>query len=254
MKIIFVTILSFISLISEINIEHNYTFFETNSMNNIFLITDHSIYQYNYSGKEIQSYSNSEYGNLHSIDVNNPFKILLFYKDFNTIVFLDNKLAEISTHISLDKLNIYETNAVCISSTGGFWLFNTNTFQLEKYNKKQNLLQYGTKMESIIDRSLLPNYLSEIGNKIYLGFKNKGVYLFDIYGTFIKFIPIPYKSKPKIINNYIFYDTDTTINRYNTRNFESKNIHNKYNNNEMFSIEKNKIFIGSKNNITIHSK
>ena len=233
-------------------IEKPYNFFETNSMGNIFLVKDYLITQYNYEGQQIQTYSKSEYGNITSIDVSNPFRILLFYKDFNSLVFLDNKLAEISDHISLDALGITEANVVCSSATGGFWLFNTNTFQLEKYNSKLDLLQSGTKMQGIINRNEYPDYLTETGNYIYLGFRNKGVYLFDFYGTFVKFIPANYKTKIKVINDYIFYNSDSLY-RYNTKSFETRAINIDYSLKNSFSIEKNLIFIGDNKSIKVYN-
>jgi len=242
MKLLLI-LFTFLTIGTQTIVEQEFSFFETNSMGNIFLVKDYSISQYTYEGKQIQTYSKSEFGNITSIDVSNPFRILLFYKDFNQVVFLDNKLAEISNHISLDELGITEANAVCSSATGGFWVFNTNTFQLEKYNTKLQLLQAGTKMQSIIERTQTPDFITETGNNIYLGFKNKGVYLFDFYGTFIKFIPVNYKSKLKIINDYIFYNSDS-IYRYNTKNFETYAIDVNYSETNSFSIEKNLIFIG----------
>lgn len=247
-------IIVFIFLVSgsETIIEKPFDFFVTNSMGNIFIVKRNTISQYTYEGTFVQTYSNAEYGDIAAIDVTNPFRILVFYKDFNQIIFLDNMLSEISSHISLDELGITEANVVCSSVTGGFWVFNTNTFQLEKFNTKLQALQVGTKMESIIDRSLIPDYIREHGNNIYLGFRNKGIYLFDIFGAFIKFIPVNYNSKLKIINEYIFYNTDS-IYRYNTKNFETKSIDVDYSENNSFSIEKNLIFIGDKKTITVVS-
>ncbi len=245
-----ILLITFFFINTKIIIEKPYSFFETNSMDNIFLVKDYTITQYTYQGKKIQTYSKSEYGNITSVDASNPFRILLFYKDFNKLVFLDNKLAEISEHISLDELGITEANVICSSATGGFWLFNTNTFQLEKYNSKLNLLQSGTKMQGIIDRAETPDFLSETGNYIYLGFRNKGVYLYDFYGTFIKFIPVNYKSTIKVINNYIFYNSDSLY-RYNTKSFETRTIDVNYSETNSFSIEKNLIFIGDNKTIRV---
>jgi len=249
MKLLIV-LFTFLTIGTQTIIEKPFSFFETNSMGNIFLVKDYSIFQYTFEGKQVQTYSNSEFGNITSIDVSNPFRILLFYKDFNQVLFLDNKLSEISDHISLDELGITEANVVCSSATGGFWLFNTNTFQLEKYNTKLQLLQSGTKMQSIIDRAETPDYITETGNNIYLGYKNKGIYLFDFYGTFIKFIPVNYKSKLKVINDYIFYNSDS-IYRYNAKSFETVAIDVDYSDNNNFSIEKNLIFIGDNKSIKV---
>ncbi|MEL6988264.1 MAG: hypothetical protein AAGK97_10580, partial [Bacteroidota bacterium] len=40
-------------------------------------------------------YSDYDLGDIEIIDVSNPLKILLYYADFQTIVFLDNNLSEI---------------------------------------------------------------------------------------------------------------------------------------------------------------
>ena len=105
-------------------------------------------------------------------------------------------------------------------------------------------------MQSIIDRAETPDYITETGNNIYLGYKNKGIYLFDFYGTFIKFIPVNYKSKLKVINDYIFYNSDS-IYRYNAKSFETVAIDVDYSDNNNFSIEKNLIFIGDNKSIKV---
>ena len=40
------------------------------------------------------AYQNRQLGSIESIDVTNPQKIMLYYKDYQTIVFLDNVLTE----------------------------------------------------------------------------------------------------------------------------------------------------------------
>ncbi len=241
-------ILSLLSFSQNIIIENEHQFFQTNSFKNIFLIDNFSINQYNFDGKKIQSYSNNEHGNISSIDASNPLRILVFYKDFNQIVFLDNKLSEITSFIKLNDQNITEINAICASTDGAFWLFNENTSQLEKYNQKLELIFSGTNMQSIIDRNTSPSFLRDTGKNIYLGIKNKGVYVFDIFGAFIKFIPLEFKNNLKIINNYIFYDSDS-IYSYNTINFEKKALKIDLTGHKNFDIEQNIIFLSNNKNI-----
>ena len=49
--------------------------------------------------KELQNYSVLDKGNLSSVSVFNPLKLALFYKDFNSVTLLDNRLADL---ISVD--------------------------------------------------------------------------------------------------------------------------------------------------------
>jgi len=44
---------------------------------------------------EKREYKNVSLGKIHSVDLINPLKTLLFYKDFNSVILLDNQLSEI---------------------------------------------------------------------------------------------------------------------------------------------------------------
>ncbi len=84
------------------------------------------------------SYNNLQLGDLFSINTFNPLKINLFYRDFNTVIILDNRLAEVHK-MDFNSIQPYK-NITHISS--GFdntlWVFNQDTQQLELYNYKNN--------------------------------------------------------------------------------------------------------------------
>src|SRR5687768_1114954 len=54
------------------------------------------------------------YGQLYSMDVTNPLKIILYYKDFGTIVALD-RLLNVRNTIDLRRMNIFQVKAVGLS-------------------------------------------------------------------------------------------------------------------------------------------
>ncbi|MBQ0788207.1 MAG: hypothetical protein KBT69_11940 [Oceanihabitans sp.] len=84
------------------------------------------------------SYSNVQLGEITSANAFNPLKINVFYKDFNTAIILDNRLAEI---FKIDFNTTKPYKSVSLISTGNdntLWLFNQNTQQLEVYDYKIN--------------------------------------------------------------------------------------------------------------------
>ena len=84
------------------------------------------------------SYNNLQLGEITSADAYNPLKINLFYKDFNTVIILDNRLAEIFK-IDFNRLEPFRNISQC--STGNdntIWIFNQNTQQLEVFDYKLN--------------------------------------------------------------------------------------------------------------------
>jgi hypothetical protein len=83
-------------------------------------------------------YSNIQLGNISSINTFNPLKINLFYRDFNTVIILDNRLAEI---YKLDFNTVTPYKNVTHISTGSdntLWLFNQDTQVLELFDYKIN--------------------------------------------------------------------------------------------------------------------
>jgi hypothetical protein len=80
------------------------------------------------------SYSNFQLGKITSANAFNPLKINLFYKDFNTVVITDNRLAEV---FKIDFNTIPEYKNVSLVSTGfdnTIWIFNQDLQQLELYD------------------------------------------------------------------------------------------------------------------------
>jgi len=90
------------------------------------------------------TYSNIQLGEMTSVDAYNPLKINIFYRDFNTAVVLDNRLAEI-TRIDFNALTPFR-NATHISTGNDntIWLFNQDTQQLEVYDYKNNFTRFVT--------------------------------------------------------------------------------------------------------------
>src|SRR5215213_6836043 len=70
------------------------------------------------------------YGQLHSIDVTNPLKVLLHYKDFGTVVALD-RLLNIRNTVDLRKLNIFQAKAVGLSYDNNIWVFDEQEGKLK---------------------------------------------------------------------------------------------------------------------------
>jgi hypothetical protein len=68
--------------------------FTTDNLQNIYLYHGNSIRKYSPQGQLLYNYSDKSYGAITSVDVNDPLKMLVFYKDFPEIVLLDNTLSQ----------------------------------------------------------------------------------------------------------------------------------------------------------------
>ncbi len=90
-------------------------------------------------GIVLSTYSNIQLGQITSVNTFNPLKIVVFYKAFNTVFILDNRLSEM---FKLDFNTIQPFKDITHITTGidnTIWLFNQTTQQLENYDYKANV-------------------------------------------------------------------------------------------------------------------
>lgn len=123
------------------------------------------------------------YGMLSAIDVTNPLKPLLFYKDFSTVVVLDRLLAN---RVSLDlrRYNVLQPTAVALSYDNNIWVFDQYDNKLKKLDESGNLLLETTDFRQLLAQSISPQKIFNDNGLVYLMDSAKGVFVFDNYGSF----------------------------------------------------------------------
>jgi len=74
------------------------------------------------------NYSNVLLGKITSVNIQNPFKLVVFYKDFNSVILLDNNLNELTNRIDFTKETLFNSvQFVSASSENNLWLFSDDT-------------------------------------------------------------------------------------------------------------------------------
>lgn len=106
-------------------------FFVDNTGRTYYLLADDRFVTDNQLGQNQFSYFDSSLGGPGSIDVSDPFAILLFYPEYGTVVVLDRTLSEVS-RIDLFSLdNIRQPEALARASDLGFWVFDSWDYRLK---------------------------------------------------------------------------------------------------------------------------
>jgi hypothetical protein len=186
---------------------------------NTYVITKTEILKYTINGLFVKSFSAKRYGSIDFVDVTNPLKILVYYKDFQQILFLDNQLTASSNMISLENLGLEQTSLVCTSVNNSFWLFDKQNNSLLRFNEKSNQLVKIDNLKRVLDMDLKPNFLKEKNNYVYLNCPDEGILVFDMYGSFLKTLPIKKLFEFDIKNENIIYFKDNSLNEYKTKMF-----------------------------------
>jgi len=128
------------------------------------------------------------YGQLYSIDVTNPLKILLYYKDFGTVLTLDRFLSVRNT-LDLRRQNIFQVKAVGLAYDNNIWVFDEQDGRLKRLAEDGKLILSTNDLRLVFDTLPSPDFITDQDGLVYLYDADRGVYLFDYYGALKSRIP-----------------------------------------------------------------
>lgn len=192
-----------------------FTDFTTDVLGNIFLIDkDGRLKKLNQKGDSVAVFNDvRRYGKLHSIDASNPLKVLLFYKDFGTIVTLD-RLLQLRNTIDLRRLNIFQVKAIGQSFDNGIWMYDEQEARLKRVKDNGSTVEQTGDFRLQLDEAPSPAYIADQDRLVYLYDSAKGVLVFDYYGTLKNKIAFTGWNDFQVIENNIIGRKGTTLERY----------------------------------------
>jgi hypothetical protein len=105
-------------------IEYPISSFAVDNLGELYTInTDNQLKKYDERGDSVGVFNQvTKYGKLTYVEAQNPWKVILFYQNFSTIVLLD-KYLNVLGNINLRNKNIFRVKAVTTSYDNNIWLF-----------------------------------------------------------------------------------------------------------------------------------
>ena len=187
------------------------------NLDNLYVLSSTGqLKKYNAQGDSVGVYNQvRRFGKVQAIDVSNPLKLLLFYKDFSTVVILDRLLTQRAT-VDLRRSNIIQTSAVSLSYDGNIWLFDEYENKLKKLDEQGTVLLETPDFRTLFPDAVQPQQILDASGMLYLYDSENGVYLFDHYGSFKKKLPITGWQRIAVFNNYITGIQGSSLEYFNT--------------------------------------
>lgn len=224
-------------------IKQKFNLFTSDNLCNSYLINGEEIIKYNANGKQLLKYSNKRFGNVTTIDATNALKVLLYYKDFQQLIFLDNQLSQNGEPISLENLGYEQTDLVCSSFNNSFWIYNKQANELVRFNENSQQIAKTGNLKQLLQAELKPDFMIEHSSYLYLNCPDIGIYVFDMYGTFTKIISIKDLHAFQVNGDIIYFFKENSFHSYNCKAFEEKSI--PYNDSILKNvrIEKDRLFL-----------
>lgn len=189
------------------------------NLDNLYILSSTGqIKKYNPAGDSVGVYNQvRNFGKIPSMDVSNPLKILLFYKDFSTVVILDRFLSNQST-LDLRKFSVLNPSAIGNSYDNNLWVFDEYDNKLKKFDEQGNKLLETPDFRNIFGYSFSPQKIINDNGLVYLADTSNGIFVFDNYGSFKKKLPVKNWQAIAVANNNIISTSNETVTVFNATN------------------------------------
>lgn len=194
------------------------------NFDNLYVIsTSGQLKKYSAGGDSVAVYNQvRNFGAITSMDVSNPLKLLLFYKDFSTVVVLDRLLAARAT-LDLRKFAVYQPTAIGLSYDNNMWVFDAFDNRLKKFDEQGNKLLETTDLRNVFPDAITPSRITNDNGFVYL-YDRTGIYVFDNYGTYKKRIPAEEPGSSTVFGDIVIKSAKDRLKFYNVKTFIERSI------------------------------
>jgi hypothetical protein len=194
--------------------------FTVDNLDNIYILNSRNqVKKLNANGDSVAVYNDvKKFGQATLIDVSNPLKLLLYYKDYATVVVLDRFLNAVNV-IDFRKQNIFQVKAIGQSYDNKMWIYDELEGKLKKIDEGGKLLQETPDFRMLLGQAPTPIKIFDENKYVYLYDSLKGVYVFDYFGALKNNIMIDHWQNFKVAGKYIFGSRSGILYRYEISSF-----------------------------------
>lgn len=166
-------------------------------------------------------------GNITCIDAKDPRRILVYFKDYSYVVFLNQDLVNAGTlsfynmnrrpqPISLDVINLSFASLSCLDEYNeAYWVYDENTSDLVLVDQNNQIDFKGDALDQFLDFDPEPNFMIMEANRLFINNPSSGVYIFDENARFVMKLPLFGLKKIQVFEDMLFYTSNSFLIAYN---------------------------------------
>lgn len=197
--------------------------FTIDNLGNIYTLDkNNQIRKLNQKGDSIGVFNDvRRYGKVYSIDATNPLKVLVFYKDFGTILVLDRFL-NVRNTIDIRKKGIFQAKAIALAYDNGIWIYDELEAKLKRLADDGSVLDQTADFRQSMETAPDPVKIIDQDRLVYLYDTAQGVFVFDYYGSLKNKISLSGWQDFQVIGDNIFGRKGAVFMRYQLKTLNLK--------------------------------
>lgn len=227
----------------ERNLEAKTSNFRIDPLGYLIFFEKDAVYKMDTSKNLLFQQSLKSYGEITDMDVINPMKYLVFFREQQAIGFFDNTFTPYQTGTRLSDLQVSYATLVCYSMQfDRFWVFDQDNSKLILFNTDGKRSLETENLNGLIGLQD-PIQMLERNGHLYIVDKDKGVYIFDMFGSLINFIPVKGIQWIQVDTDNFYFVLDKNLGVHNFRTKSSFKIPLILNFQSLFQIVKGKFYL-----------
>ena len=194
--------------------------FTVDNLDNVYILNSRNqVKKFDANGDSVAVFNDiKKFGKATLIDVSNPLKVLLYYRDFATVVMLDRFLNVVNS-IDLRKENILQAKVIGQSYDNKIWVYDELEGKLKKIDEDGKLMLETPDFRLLLGQAPAPVKIFDENKYVYIYDSTLGVYVFDYYGALKNNIMIDHWQNFKVVGKYIFGSRGDILYRYEIKTF-----------------------------------
>ncbi len=181
------------------------THLKVDALGNYYLIYNKTVEKWSPQGQLLFRTADLNQGEITTLDLTNPLKPFLFYKDQAKVAILDNTLSQQNQTVDLFSLGWGQIECIAGSRGDAYWLWDVSNAELVKVSERFEKIASSGNVGVLIGAEVYPDQIIERGQHVYVTDAILGILVFDIYGNYKSRLSIQVDGDLQVIENNLVY-------------------------------------------------
>ena len=196
--------------------------FTTDELGNTYVLNGDVLELYDANGVRLMRNSAKTFGRIDVIDAFYSLKPMVFSRDQRRIAVLDNTLALQGSVIDLSPNGWPWVTHVCAGVQNSFWFFDERDLSLTRIDAQLRSLASTGRLDQLLGFTPHPTMMQEANSRLYLNDPEQGVLVFDLFGAYLKTLPILGAQRIEARGGSVFFFREGRLWSYDLLSFETQ--------------------------------
>lgn len=189
----------------QVVIPGQFDLFTTDEMGNVYALRGDELELFDKRGKSWLRNSVKTFGRIHTMDAFYSLKPMVFSPEQGQLAVLDNTLSVQGSVMNLPRQGFAQVVLACMSVQNHFWFFDERELALMRMDSQLRPVSNTGRLDQLLGFTPKPTAMQEHENRLYVNDPEQGILVFDLFGTYMRTIPITGASSFEVRGNNLFH-------------------------------------------------